>query len=148
MNKVVTMKIQIDFKGGAKLFDSDYGIKTTDFYSLEILPFLGKKGLPSFELLFSNLVSGQVTWDVSGIDKNLDSSFGKLAIAGEFKQDIDCSQLHEALTSPLTADALEFKSTTIYILTDADAENEWDRTKGLSLKESGSFQKIKIKITL
>jgi hypothetical protein len=141
------MQFSIDFNGNAKVFDVDFEITSKDFYSLEIHPFIGKKGLDSFELLFSNIVSGEVTWDDAKIDKSRDSGFGKLIIKGKFEQNLNSQELIDALSNPLTSEAIEFKSTTVFILIDPSAKEEWDRTKGLALKETGGFQKIKMSIS-
>jgi hypothetical protein len=139
--------IQIDYRGTAKVFDYDYDLTTSDFWSIEINPFIGKKELKSFELLFSNLLDGEVLWDSSNIDRSDDYSMGKLTIKGSFVQDIQSEDLLEALNNPLTKDAIDFKSTTVYI-DRKNAEDEWDRTRSLALKENGGFQKLKMTMTV
>ena len=141
-------QIQIDYQGTAKVFDHDYDLTTSDFWSLEINPFIGKKELKSFELLFSNLVDGEVLWDSSNIDRSDDYSMGKLTIKGSFVQDIQSEDLLEALNNPVTKDTIEFKSSTVYILIDANAEDEWDRTRSLALKENGGVQKLKMTMSV
>lgn len=142
------IQIQIDYRGTAKVFDHDYGLTTADFWSLEINPFIGKKELKSFELLFSNLVDGEVLWDSSNINRSAHSSMGKLVIKGRFVQDIQADDLLAALNNPLTKDTIDFKSATVYILIDENAEDEWDRTRSLALKENGGLQKLKMTMSV
>ena len=140
--------ISIDFNGTAKVFEYDYGLMPGNFYSLEICPFLGKKQLDSFELIFSNIQSGLIDWYEPEVNGSYNYLMGQLIVRGEFSQNIDSIELLAYLSNPEFRNQIEYKSTTVYIIADLDAEDEWDRTRSLILKENGGFQKITMEITI